>query len=93
MLSSTMKNPISELLSSLLLGFVALMPNHTLRYTALALSLALVIVFSIHSKSPRTQLGHLAVFIDQLEEDIRRATVHVPRHYSSLVEQMRHLHE
>ncbi|KAJ7824336.1 hypothetical protein B0H14DRAFT_3469466 [Mycena olivaceomarginata] len=31
-----MKNPTSELLSSLLLGFVALIPNHTFRYTVLA---------------------------------------------------------
>ncbi|KAJ7798162.1 hypothetical protein B0H14DRAFT_2618172 [Mycena olivaceomarginata] len=68
-----MKNPTSELLSSLLLGFIALIPNHALRYTALGLSLALAIVFSIHLKSPRAQVAHLAVFIDQLEEDIRRA--------------------
>jgi hypothetical protein len=88
-----MKNPTSELLSSLLLGFITLIPNHALRYTALGLFLALAIVFSIHLSSPRTQLGHLAVFIDQLEEDIRRAMVHAPRHYSSLVEEMRHLHE
>ncbi|KAJ7798167.1 hypothetical protein B0H14DRAFT_3492859 [Mycena olivaceomarginata] len=33
-----MKNPTSELLSSLLLGFVAFIPIHTFRYTALALS-------------------------------------------------------
>ncbi|KAJ7846612.1 hypothetical protein B0H14DRAFT_2771721 [Mycena olivaceomarginata] len=93
MLSSTMKNPTSKLLSPLLLGFVALIPNHTFCYTALALSLALAIVCSIHLKSPRAQLAHLAVFIDQLEEDIRRAMVHVPRSYSSLAEQMRRLHE
>ncbi|KAJ7893409.1 hypothetical protein B0H14DRAFT_2684841 [Mycena olivaceomarginata] len=93
MLSSTMKNPTSELLSSLLLGFVALIPNHTFRYTVLALSLALAIVCSTHLKSPRMQLGHLTAFIDQLEEDIRRAMVHVPRSYSSLAEQMRRLHE
>jgi hypothetical protein len=88
-----MKNPTSELLSSLLFGFVALIPNHTLRYTTLGLSLALAIVCSIHLKSPRVQLAHLTVFIDKIEEDIRRAMVHAPRHYSSLVEQMRRLHE
>ncbi|KAJ7809593.1 hypothetical protein B0H14DRAFT_2607967 [Mycena olivaceomarginata] len=55
MLSSTMKNPTSELLSFLLLGFVALIPNHTFRYIALALSLALVC--STHLKSTRTQLA------------------------------------
>jgi uncharacterized protein (DUF58 family) len=88
-----MKNPTSELLSSLLLGFVALIPNHALRYTALGLSLALAIIFSTHLKSPRTQLGRLAVFIDQLEENIRRTMVHTPRHHSSLVEQMWRLHE
>jgi hypothetical protein len=93
MLSSTMKSPTSELLFSLLLGLVALIPNHTFRYTALALSLALAIICSTHLKSPRTQLGHLAAFIDQLEEDIRRAMVHVPRSYSSLAAQMRRLHE
>ncbi|KAJ7351293.1 hypothetical protein DFH08DRAFT_806020 [Mycena albidolilacea] len=32
-----MKNPTSELLSSLLLGLVALIPNHTFRYTTLML--------------------------------------------------------
>ncbi|KAJ7842328.1 hypothetical protein B0H14DRAFT_3692102 [Mycena olivaceomarginata] len=88
-----MNNPTSKLLSPLLLGFVALIPNHTFRYTALALSLALAIVCSIYLKSPRAHLAHFTVFIDQLEEDIRRAMVHVPRSYSSLVEQMRHLHE
>ncbi|KAJ7681713.1 hypothetical protein B0H14DRAFT_3061055 [Mycena olivaceomarginata] len=93
MLSSTMKNPTSELTPSLLLGFVALIPNHTLRYTALGLLLALAIVCSIHLKSPKAQLAHLAVFVDKIEEDIRRAMVHAPRNYSSLVEQMRRLHE
>jgi hypothetical protein len=88
-----MKNPTSELLFFLLLWFVALIPNHTLRYTALGLSLALTIVCSIHLKSPGAQLGHLAVLIDKIEEDIRRKMVHVPRSYSSLAEQMRRLHE
>ncbi|KAJ7795774.1 hypothetical protein B0H14DRAFT_2918110 [Mycena olivaceomarginata] len=78
MLSSTMKNPTSELLSFLLLGFVALIPNHTFRYIALALSLALVC--STHLKSTRTQLGYLTAFIDQLEEDIRRAMGTTHRH-------------
>ncbi|KAJ7350916.1 hypothetical protein DFH08DRAFT_806890 [Mycena albidolilacea] len=71
-----MKNHTSELLPSLLLGFIALIPNHT--YTALGLSIALAIFCAIHFKFPATQLGQLAVLIDQSEENIRRAMVHTP---------------
>ncbi|KAF8142201.1 hypothetical protein K438DRAFT_1785054 [Mycena galopus ATCC 62051] len=68
-----MQKPASELLSCLL-AFVAIIPNHTLRYTALGFLLALAILLSVHFRSPSMQMGGLEILIDQTEEHIRPKT-------------------
>ncbi|KAF8142190.1 hypothetical protein K438DRAFT_1878611 [Mycena galopus ATCC 62051] len=90
---STIQNSFSELLPSLLLIFVAAIPNHTLRYTALGSILALATLCLIQIKFPSTQIRHLATSIDQTEECLRRAMVQNPRSYLRLTEQMGHLLE
>ncbi|KAJ7878802.1 hypothetical protein B0H14DRAFT_3435401 [Mycena olivaceomarginata] len=85
---STTQNLLSHLLSSLLLAFVAAIPNHTLRYSALALTICLSILCTIHLRSPSTKLRHLAIMIDTTDELLRRAGTQSPRIYFSLTEQM-----
>ncbi|KAF8140855.1 hypothetical protein K438DRAFT_1785318 [Mycena galopus ATCC 62051] len=69
---------LSELLSCLL-AFVAIIPNHTFRYTALGFLLVLAILCSVNLRSPSMQMGGLGILIDQTEEHIRRAMVQNPR--------------
>jgi hypothetical protein len=85
-----MKDASSHLhiLPSLLLAFVAAIPNHTLRYTALGLFFGLVILSTIYLRSPSMQLRHLAILVDQTEEIVRRAMAQCPRDYFSLTEEM-----
>ncbi|KAJ7800499.1 hypothetical protein B0H13DRAFT_2164537 [Mycena leptocephala] len=78
----------SHLLLSLLLAFVAAIPNHILRYTALGLILVLVVLCTVHLRSPSAQLRHLARLIDQTEDLIRRAMAQCPRVYFGLTEEM-----
>ncbi|KAJ7800501.1 hypothetical protein B0H13DRAFT_2390382 [Mycena leptocephala] len=85
--------PHFHLLLSLLLAFVAAIPNHTLRYSALGLFLGLFLLSTIHLRSPSTQLRHLALLIDQTEELIRHAMAQCPRDYFSLTEEMGRLLE
>jgi hypothetical protein len=59
-----------HLLFPLLIAFVAAIPNHTLRYTALGLFFGLFLLSTIHLRSPSTQLHHLALLIDQTENHI-----------------------
>jgi hypothetical protein len=80
-------------LPSLLLAFVAAIPNHTLRYTALGLFFGLFVLSTIYLHSPSTQLRHLALLIDQTEEIIRCAMAQCPRDYFSLTEEMGRLLE
>ncbi|KAJ7830199.1 hypothetical protein B0H13DRAFT_2114787 [Mycena leptocephala] len=82
-----------HLLFSLLLTFVAAIPNHTLRYTALGLLLVLAALCTVHLRCPSTQLRHLAHLIDQTEDLIRRAMVQCPRDHFSLTEEMGQLLE
>ncbi|KAJ7859889.1 hypothetical protein B0H13DRAFT_2074436 [Mycena leptocephala] len=78
----------SHLLLSLLLTFVAAIPNHILRYTALGLILVLVVLCTVHLRSPSAQLRHLALLIDQTEDLIRCAMAQCPRVYFGLAEEM-----
>ncbi|KAJ7858186.1 hypothetical protein B0H13DRAFT_2573918 [Mycena leptocephala] len=82
-----------HLLFSLLLAFVAGIPNHTLRYTSLGLFFGLFLLSTIHLRSPSTQFHHLALLIDQTENHIRRAMAQCPRNYFSLTEEMGRLLE
>ncbi|KAJ7863860.1 hypothetical protein B0H13DRAFT_2353971 [Mycena leptocephala] len=81
--------PLTHLLLSLLLAFVAAIPNHILRYTALGLLFVLVALCTVHLHSPSAQLHHLAHLIERQTEDlIRRAIGQCPRDYFSLTEEM-----
>ncbi|KAJ7858173.1 hypothetical protein B0H13DRAFT_2076600, partial [Mycena leptocephala] len=82
-----------HLLFSLLLTFVAAIPNHTFRYTALGLLFVLAALCTVHLRSPSTQLRHLTHLIDQTEDLIQRAMVQCARDHSSLTEEMGQLLE
>ncbi|KAJ7830202.1 hypothetical protein B0H13DRAFT_2114811 [Mycena leptocephala] len=82
-----------HLLLSVLLTFVAAIPNCTLRYTALGLLFILTALCTVHLRSPSMQLRHLAHLIDRTEELIRRAMVQCPRDHFSLTEEMGQLLE
>ncbi|KAJ6581965.1 hypothetical protein B0H19DRAFT_1061455 [Mycena capillaripes] len=82
-----MQNPPSQLIVSLLLAFVATIPNHTLRYTTLALAAALSVFYVIHVQAPSTQLRHLATFIDQTNKLIGCAMAQCSRDHLSLIKQ------
>ncbi|KAJ7878272.1 hypothetical protein B0H13DRAFT_2052764, partial [Mycena leptocephala] len=82
-----------HLLFSLLLTFVAAIPNHTLRYTALGLLSVLAALCTVHLRSPSTQLRYLAHLVNQTEDLIRRAMVQCPRDHFSLTEEMGQLLE
>jgi hypothetical protein len=71
-----------------LLAFVAAIPNHTLRYTALGLFCVLTALCTVHLRSPSTQLRYLAYLIGHTEDLIRRAMVQCPRDHFSLTEEM-----
>ncbi|KAJ7858189.1 hypothetical protein B0H13DRAFT_2356702 [Mycena leptocephala] len=92
---SNMKDASSHLhiLPSLLLAFVAAIPNHNFRYTALGLFFGLFVLSTIYLRSPSTQLRYLALLIDQTEGLIRRAMAQCPRDYFSLTEEMGRLLE
>jgi hypothetical protein len=82
-----------HLLFSVLLTFVAAIPNHTLRYIALGLLFVLAVLCTVHLRSPSTQLRHLTYLIDQTKDLIRRAMVQCPRDHFSLTEEMGQLLE
>ncbi|KAJ7858188.1 hypothetical protein B0H13DRAFT_2076636 [Mycena leptocephala] len=82
-----------HLLFSLLLTFVAAIPNHTIRYTALGLLFVLAALCTIQLRSPSAQLRQLAHLIDHTDELIRRAMAQCPRDHFSLTEEMGQLLE
>ncbi|KAF7364743.1 hypothetical protein MVEN_00344100 [Mycena venus] len=88
-----MHDPSSQMLTSVLLAFVAAITNHTLRYTALCVVAFLTVLCTIHIKSPSTQLRHLTTMIDTTDMLIRQAMAQCPRDYFALTEQMGHLLE
>ncbi|KAJ7882164.1 hypothetical protein B0H13DRAFT_2278394 [Mycena leptocephala] len=73
-----------HILPSLFLTLVAAIPNHILRYTALGLIFVLGVLCTVHLRSPSAQLRHLALWIDQSEDLIRRAMAQCPRIISAL---------
>ncbi|KAJ7328378.1 hypothetical protein DFH08DRAFT_967510 [Mycena albidolilacea] len=88
-----MKTLTYEQLASILLAVIALIPSRAVRYTALGLLLAAVILCKIRLQSPSMQLSQLAVSLNHTEEYIREAMVEVPRSYSRLADQMRRLYD
>ncbi|KAF7364745.1 hypothetical protein MVEN_00344400 [Mycena venus] len=88
-----MHDPPSQMLTSVFLAFVAAIPNHTLRYTALSVAVVLAVLFTIRIKSPSTQLCHLAAMINTTNVLIRQAMAQCPRDYFTLTKQMGRLLE
>ncbi|KAJ7213958.1 hypothetical protein GGX14DRAFT_444700, partial [Mycena pura] len=70
------ESPVSQLLSSLFLGSICLIPNHTIRLAALAVSLVMVLVYIIYAKYPSTQLGQLEAIIEKTEQVVQDAGAH-----------------
>ncbi|KAJ7759707.1 hypothetical protein B0H14DRAFT_3511304 [Mycena olivaceomarginata] len=79
--------------SLLPLAVIALIPSHGVRYTALGLLLAAIILCKIHLQSPSTQLSQLAVSLTHTEEYIQEATVEAPQSHFKLRDQRRRLCE
>ncbi|KAJ6453063.1 hypothetical protein C8R45DRAFT_1112577 [Mycena sanguinolenta] len=78
----------THLLPSLLLAFVAAIPNHTVRYSALAFLVIVSGLCTIHLKLPLSQLRELASMIDETDEQLRSAMAQCPRNCITLTEQM-----
>ncbi|KAJ7213962.1 hypothetical protein GGX14DRAFT_392734 [Mycena pura] len=66
----------TQLLSSLLLASISLIPNQTIRLTALAVSLVTAFIHAIYLKYPSTQLAQLEAIIDKTEQVIQDAEAH-----------------
>ncbi|KAJ7213959.1 hypothetical protein GGX14DRAFT_392731 [Mycena pura] len=68
----------TQLLSSLLIASISLIPNQTIRLAALTVSLvtAFVRVHAIYLKYPSTQLAQLEAIIDKTEQVIQDAEAH-----------------
>ncbi|KAJ7250070.1 hypothetical protein B0H12DRAFT_686437 [Mycena haematopus] len=79
--------------TSLILAFVAAIPDHTVRYSGLGLIVIITVLATIHLKSPMSQLHQLETMINQMDELLRCAMVQCPRDYITLTEQMGHLLE
>ncbi|KAJ7133586.1 hypothetical protein C8R44DRAFT_900223 [Mycena epipterygia] len=92
-LSHTVQHPImrdnlvSKLQSSILLGSLSLIPNHTLRYKLLAIVACLALLYVIHLKRPSTQLSQLEDMVNKTEEIIRDAKSYCPRDLLRLAEE------
>jgi hypothetical protein len=90
---TTLQDPPSHLLTSLVLAFIASIPNHTVRYSALGVIVTLSVLCVIQLKSASTQLRHLTKMIDETDELLRRAAAHSPRNYFELTKEMLELLE
>ncbi|KAK7048731.1 hypothetical protein R3P38DRAFT_2871180 [Favolaschia claudopus] len=78
---------MSQLQSSLLLGALSLIPNDTLRYTAIGLAAGAGIGYAVHLKRPSIQLNRLEIFIKGTEEIILAAKGSCLRDVLSLAEE------
>lgn len=80
-------SPTFQLRSSILLGSLSLIPNDTLRYTALGLTTGLCLIYAINLKRPSVQLSQLEDAAKNTEEIIRDAKVVCSRDLLSLTEE------
>jgi uncharacterized membrane protein YciS (DUF1049 family) len=62
-----------QLLSSILLGSVSLIPNNILRCTALGFVIAFVLIYNLYLKRGRTRLHQLEHSIQRAEDIFERA--------------------
>ncbi|KAJ7606574.1 hypothetical protein DFH06DRAFT_1486818 [Mycena polygramma] len=70
---------VPQLLSSILLGSLSLIPNDTLRLAALGLTGGLGLFYVIHVNGPSTQLSQLEDMAKKVDELIRYAKDRCPR--------------
>ncbi|KAJ7690341.1 hypothetical protein B0H17DRAFT_1201691 [Mycena rosella] len=77
----------TQIVASALLGSLALIPDNTLRYTTLGITVCLGVVYFVSLKRPSTQLGCLNEHIQETDETIRSAKSLCPREHLSLAEE------
>ncbi|KAJ7213974.1 hypothetical protein GGX14DRAFT_392747 [Mycena pura] len=70
------ESPVAQLLSSLLLASISLIPNHTICLAVLTVSLVMVLVYIICAKYPSTQLARLEAIIEKTEQTIQDTGAH-----------------
>ncbi|KAJ7028456.1 hypothetical protein C8F04DRAFT_1188636 [Mycena alexandri] len=85
--SKVMQNLPSHLILSATLSFVAAIPNHAVRYTALGLTAACTLLYNFRIRSPGKNLRRLQQSIDRTDIRIRYAKAHCPRYHFALAEQ------
>jgi hypothetical protein len=68
-----MRDNFSQQLLPLFIGSLSLIPNDTLRYSALLLAAGLVLIYVLHLKRPSVQLRQLDDTINKTEEIIQNA--------------------
>ncbi|KAJ7859903.1 hypothetical protein B0H13DRAFT_2355886 [Mycena leptocephala] len=79
-----MRDNVSQLLSPLFLGSLSLIPNDTLRYSALGIAAGLVLIYVLHLRRPSVQLSQLDDPINKTEEIIQNAKALCSRDLLSL---------
>ncbi|KAJ7868273.1 hypothetical protein B0H13DRAFT_2558767 [Mycena leptocephala] len=77
-----------QLLSSILFGSLSLIPNNSLRYTALGSAVAFALVYNLHSRRA-TRLHQLGQSIQQTEEGFESAKSKCPRDQFRLAEEVK----
>ncbi|KAJ7835616.1 hypothetical protein B0H13DRAFT_1913485 [Mycena leptocephala] len=68
-----MHDKVAQLLSPLFIGSLSLIPNDTLRYSALLLAAGLGLIYVLHLERPSVQLSQLDDTINKTEEIIQNA--------------------
>jgi hypothetical protein len=81
------QTPISHLHSSILFGFLSLIPNDALRYTLLAITACAALLNVLHFKRPSTQLSQLEASVKNTEVLIQDAKCLCARDILSLAQQ------
>ncbi|KAJ7464709.1 hypothetical protein B0H11DRAFT_2050914 [Mycena galericulata] len=80
-------NSITQLLSSLLLGSLSLIPNDTLRYIMLLILACFAIIHALYLQHPSTQLRQLEAKIKKAEELVQEAKLYCVRDFLRLAQQ------
>ncbi|KAJ7690339.1 hypothetical protein B0H17DRAFT_1134369 [Mycena rosella] len=77
----------TQLMTSIFLGFLTLIPDNTLRYTALGIAVCLAVTHSMYLKRPSTQLRRLNEDMEKTGQIIRSAKLQCPRDHITLAEE------
>ena len=73
-----------QLIASILLWSLSLIPNPALRYTAVGITAVLALIYAMYLKHPATQLRQLQNSIGNTEDIVRRAKLLCPRDHFNL---------